>query len=205
MSVAYAYDGTLYLAVTRRCTLACTFCPKTHGRWTVAGNDMSRDEEPTFDELIRAAEEAGLRDYNEVAFVGLGEPTLRLDLVCQVGRYLRERGHRVRLVTDGLASLRTGRDVTPQLAGTVHEVHVSLNAADPETYARICPNRYGEDAHDAVCDFIRSVQLYVPRVKATVVSLPELDLPACVNLALRLRVSLRVRPYFDPLTGEPHA
>lgn len=205
MAIAYAYDGTLYLAVTRRCTLACTFCPKTHGRWVVAGNDMSRDREPTLEVLLAAARElsrsTGLK---QVAFVGLGEPTLRLDLVVGAGRALREEGHQVRLVTDGLANLRAGRDVTAELIGAVDEVSVSLNAPDAATYARLCPNRYGPAAHAAVCDFLRALQPRGLKVVASVVAAPGVDLAACQALATQLGVPLRVRPYFDPLAGEPH-
>ena len=204
MAVAYAYDGVLYLAVTRRCTLACTFCPKMHGRWVVAGNDMSRDPEPTIEELIEAARAAGLADHPDVAFVGLGEPTLRLDVVVEVGRRLRAEGHRVRLVTDGLASLRSGEDVTPRLEGAVDEVSVSLNAGDGETYAHICPSKYGSDAHGAVCAFLRAAKDHVPRVTASVIAMPEVDLEACRHLADELGVELRVRPYFDPIGGAPH-
>jgi TatD DNase family protein len=204
MAVAYAYDGVLYLAVTRRCTLACSFCPKIHGRWVVADNDMSRDPEPTLDELFAAAEAAGLASHHDVAFVGLGESTMRLELVLAAGRRLRAEGHRVRLVTDGLASLRAGADVTPQFEGAFDEVSVSLNAPDGETYARICPNRYGADAHRAACEFLRALKAHVPRVTATAIAMPGVDLDACARLADELGVALRVRPYFDPLAGEPH-
>jgi TatD family-associated radical SAM protein len=204
MAVAYEYNGTLYFSVTSRCTLTCVFCPKSRGRWRVADNDMSDGAEPSVDELLAAAEKAGLPGFKNVAFVGLGEPTLRLDVVIAAGRRLRAAGHHVRLVTDGLASLRAGRDVTPELAGAVDEVHVSLNAPDAETYARLCPSGYGPEAHPAVCDFIRAVRSHVPEVKATVVALPGLDLKACERLASGLGVPLRVRPYFDPRGGEPH-
>lgn len=204
MAIAYSYDGALYLAVTRRCTLACTFCPKNHGRWTVAGNDMKNDIEPNADVLLKAALEKDPAAHREVAFVGLGEPTLRLPVVTSVGRELRRRGHHVRLVTDGLANLRFEEDITPDLAGVVDEVHVSLNAPDGETYARICPSRHGSCAHDAVCDFIVRAKEHVPEVVATAVAMPGLDLDACEKLAEKLGAPLRVRPYFDPATGDPH-
>lgn len=204
MAIAYVYDGCLYLAVTRRCTLHCTFCPKTHGRWTVAGNSLHDDPEPSAAELVAAAEAVGLERHQEVAFVGLGEPTLRLPVVLETAKQLRARGFYVRLVTDGLASLREGHDVAPLLEGVFHEVDVSLNAPDGATYAALCPNPYGERAHAAACEFLRRVRLYVPCAKATVVAIPGLDLEACRALAAELRVELRVRPYFDPLRGEPH-
>ena len=139
MSIAYLYDGGLYLAVTHRCTLACTFCPKVNGRWTVAGNDMQRDPKPSADDLLAAAEAIGLAEHHKVSFVGLGEPTLRLSVVVETGKRLRASGHSVRVVTDGLASLRAGHNVSGEFAGAVDEIHVSLNAADAETYARLCP------------------------------------------------------------------
>ena len=204
MAIAYPYDGVLYLAATRRCTLACVFCPKQHGRWRVAGNDLGHDAEPSADELFAAAEALHPGTFREVAFVGLGEPTMRLAVVVEVGRRLRACGHRVRLVTDGLASLREGRDVAPELAPAIDEVVVSLNAADPETYVKLCPNRYGPLAHGAACDFIRSARLHLKRVEASVVAVPGLDLAACRRLAHELGVPLRERPWFDPLLGEPH-
>ena len=204
MAIAYVYDGTLYLAVTRRCTLACTFCPKTHGRWVVAGNDMSHDPEPSAAELLAAAEAVGKGALHDVAFVGLGEPTWRLDVVPEVARALRAKGHRVRLVTDGLASLRAGRDVSASFEGALDEVDVSINAADGESYARLCPNRYGAEAWSAACDFARRVRAHVPVVKVSVVGVPGLDVAACERVAAELGVPLRVRPYFDPTTGEPH-
>ncbi len=204
MAVAYAYDGVMYLAVTRRCTLHCVFCPKTHGIWTVAGNDLSKDAEPDVATLLAAADAAGLVPAQPVAFVGLGEPTMRLDVVEPVGRLLRGRGHHVRLVTDGLANLRAGEDVTPRLAGAVDEVNVSLNAPNGEVYARVCPNPHGAAAHAQVCAFISRVKAHVPKVVATVVAVDGVDVPACQALAASLRVALRVRPYFDPRTEAPH-
>lgn len=208
MANAYTYDGVLYFAVTRRCTLHCTFCPKTQGVWTVAGNDLRSDPELDADQLIAAAEAVGLPDFHRVAFVGLGEPTLRLEVVLEVGRALRARGHHVRMVTDGLANRRHGFDVTPRFAGALDEVDVSLNAPDGDTYARLCPNVYGASAHASVCEFVREVKKHVPVVKVSAVAVPELDpaaLQAIRALAESLGVELRVRPYFDPVTGEPHA
>ncbi|MFZ5444876.1 MAG: TatD family nuclease-associated radical SAM protein [Myxococcota bacterium] len=205
MAIAYVYDGTLYLAITRRCTLACTFCPKVHGRWVVAGNDMSHDQEPSAAEALAAAHALMPQvPAKKAAFVGLGEPTMRLDVLCAVGRQLRADGFHVRVVTDGLANLRAGHDVTPQLEGAVDEVSVSLNAPDGDTYVKVCPNRYGAAAHAAVCDFIGAVKPHVPSVLASVVTAPGVDVEATQALARKLGVPLRVRPYFDPRLGEPH-
>jgi GTP 3',8-cyclase len=117
--------------------------------------------------------------------------------VLEVARRLRDAGvGRVRVDTDGLASLREGRDVPPLLAAAgVSAVSISLNAADAETYARICPSRHGAAAFAAVLDFIRSAVRCFPDVAASAVALPGLSEEACRALAEGLGARFRWRPY----------
>ncbi len=102
----------------------------------------------------------------------------------------------MRVDTDGLASLREGRDVPPLLAAAgVGAVSVSLNAADAATYAGICPSRYGEAAFDAMKEFIRSAVRCIPDVAASAVALPGLSEAACRRVAESLGARFRWRPY----------
>jgi len=144
-------------------------------------------------------------------FTGLGEPTRRLDVVLELARRLRAAGaRRVRVDTDGLASLRVGRDVVPALAAAgVDALSVSLNAADAATYARLCPSRFGERAYEAVQGFLRSAVKAVPDVAASAVAVPGLSEAACRSAAESLGARFRWRPY-DRLgrldaDGEPAA
>jgi TatD DNase family protein len=140
-----------------------------------------------------AARPAG---HQEVVFCGYGEPTLRLAEVKQLAAELRAAGHCTRLNTDGLASLVHGHDVTPELAGLFDVISVSLNAPDAASYAHHCPSKYGEAAYPAVKQFITAARKHVPKVIATVVALPNLDLDACRQVAEdELGVELRVREY----------
>ncbi len=137
---AYALGDALYLNLTSACTLACVFCPKIRdGDWVVGGYDLQLGRAPSADEVWAQVERAGIQGRPEVVFTGLGEPTRRLGVLLEVARRLVRGGvRRVRIDTDGLANLREGRDVTPELAAAgVGAVVVSLNAADPETYAKI--------------------------------------------------------------------
>ena len=130
---AYALGDALYLNVTSACTLACVFCPKIRDDdWVVGGHDLRLLARPTADEVWGQVVEAGLAGRPEVVFTGLGEPTRSLDVLLEVARRLRDAGvARVRVDTDGLANLREGRDVTPDLAAAgVGAVVVSLNAPD---------------------------------------------------------------------------
>jgi TatD DNase family protein len=104
----------------------------------------------------------------------------------------------VRVNTDGLANLVHGRDVLPELSGLVDALSVSLNAPDAETYARICPNRYGAASFPALLAFLREAPNHVPSVVATAVALPGLDVRAVRRLAESIPgVSFRLRPYDD--------
>ena len=195
---AYALGDALYLNVTSACTLACVFCPKIRDDdWVVGGHDLRLTRAPTADEVWAQVEREGLAGRPEVVFTGLGEPTRRLDVLLEVaGRLVRAGVKRVRLDTDGLANLREGRDVTPELAAAgVGTVVVSLNAHDASTYARLCPNPHGEAAWDAVRAFIRSAVQRLPEVEASFVGVPGLDEDACRRAAEALGARFRWRPY----------
>src|SRR5512138_4027717 len=118
MVFAYPLGDALYLNLTSACTLACTFCPKIRdGDCIVGGFDLRLDRAPSADEVWRAALRAGIADRSEVVFTGLGEPTRRLEVLLDVTRRLVAAGvERVRVDTDGLASLRELTDVPPLLA-----------------------------------------------------------------------------------------
>jgi TatD DNase family protein len=199
MSVlAYPLGDALYLNLTSACTLACTFCPKIRdGDWVVGGFDLRLDRNPSADEVWEAARRAGIDGRSEIVFTGLGEPTRRLEVLLEVTRRLVAASvSRVRVDTDGLASLREGRDVPPLLAAAgVRAVSVSLNAADAETYARLCPSRHGAAAYAAVREFIRSAVRALPEVAASAVALPGLSERECRRVAESLGARFRWRPY----------
>jgi TatD DNase family protein len=196
--LAYALGDALYLNLTSACTLACTFCPKIRDDdWVVGGFDLRLARNPSLDEVWSAARRAGLEGRSEVVFTGLGEPTRRLDVLLELIRRLEAAGvARVRLDTDGLASLREGKDVPALLAAAgLDAVSVSLNAADAATYAQHCPSRYGEAAYAAVKDFIRGCVGRIPDVAASAVALPGLEEAACRSVAESLGARFRWRPY----------
>ncbi len=195
---AYALGDALYLNLTSACTLACTFCPKIRDDdWVVGGFDLKLGRPPTADEVWEQVRAAGLAGRPEVVFTGLGEPTRRLPVLLDVASRLRAAGvARVRVDTDGLANLREGRDVTPDLARSgVGSVVVSLNAADPATYARLCPSQHGEAAWDAAREFIRAAVRHLPEVQASFVGVPGLDREACRREAESLGAVFRWRPF----------
>jgi TatD DNase family protein len=192
-SIVYGLRDSLYLSITNRCTIACVFC----GKWR---SFMLRDfnlrvkREPAVDEIINAVGSPMM--YNEIVFVGWGEPLLRVDVVKEVSRKLKESGaKKIRVDTDGLANLVHKRNILPELQGLVDTISISLNAQDAETYARICPSNYGERAYFAVLDFIKESNNYIPDVIASVVTIPGVDVEKCREVVENIGVKFRPRVY----------
>ena len=191
--VAYPIRRSLYLNITNRCTLACTFCPKQSGSFEVKGHNLKLKSEPSVEDVFRAIGE--FEGYNEVVFCGYGEPTLRLELLKVVAGRIKEQGVRVRLDTDGLVNLVHDRDVLPELEGLIDVVSVSMNAPDAQTYKKICPNKYGDKAFFAMLSFLDRATQFIPEVTASVVGLPDVNVRACEKLAAQMGVDFRLRTY----------
>jgi len=189
----YAIRDALYVNVTNACDAKCTFCPRTHDAWVVKGHDLARRRDPGVDEIL-----AGIGDparWKEVVFCGLGEPTLRLDVVKAVAAAVQRAGGRTRLNTNGHGDLIAGRSIASELVGLVDVVSVSLNAQDRATFERHCPSAFSPDGFTPMLAFVRSARDAGLRVVATIVGgLKGVDEAACRRLAEEeLRVEFRGR------------
>ena len=127
---------------------------------------------------------------------GYGESTMRFADVLEIARHLKNFGAKVRLNTNGHASLIEGRDVIPELAGLIDSVSVSLNHHTREGYASLCRPQFGEETYDAMIDFIMKAREMIPEVVVTAIEgLPEVDTDACRKKADELGVEFRMRYY----------
>ena len=189
--VSYTIADRLYLNITDRCTLGCRFCPKNNGSHRVHQYDLRLTHRPSENEILEAVGDPS--DYAEVVFCGYGEPTLRLKVLIRVASEIRRRGGRVRVNTDGLASLVNKRDTLPELGSCVDALSVSLNAQDAEVYEHHCrPALPG--AYDHLLDFLGRAPRWVPEVTASAIDgLEGVDVGACERLASRLGVRFRRR------------
>jgi TatD DNase family protein len=193
-TIAYKIRNSLYLNITNRCSNRCSFCAKFDD-FTVKGHHLLLDHEPSFAEVMQAiGNPAGC---DEVVFCGYGEPLLRLDILKEIARELKQMGMKTRINTDGQANLVYGRNILPELAGLIDTVSVSLNAADATTYGRLCNTPFGDSGFDAVCDFLREAPKFIPQVIASAVTVPGLDIAAVRTLALALGVEFREREYAE--------
>jgi TatD DNase family protein len=188
-AIAYKIRESLYLNITNRCTSKCIFCIRYTTDF-VKGHNLRLEKEPSAEELIEAIGDP--TQYQEVVFCGYGEPTLRLDVIKSVSRWVKEKGGKVRINTNGHGNLIHKRPILPELEGLVDSLSISLDAQDEETYNRICRPAFPQ-AFEAVKEFISEAKRYVPHVQATVVAMEGVDIPKCQAIADELGVSLRVR------------
>ena len=189
--IAYPLHGNCYLNITSECTLRCGFCPKYNRTWEVQSYDLRLDREPTVAEVLQALGDPTA--YHEVVFCGLGEPTVRYPEVLAIAKAIKQAGGKVRINTDGLASLREGRDVTVELAEVVDRLSISMNAQDEETYIRHTRPKL-DGAYAAMLDFARHAQAAGIEVTLTAIAgLEGVDIVACEAIARGMGLKFRRR------------
>ena len=192
-TIYYEAHGNLYLNITNRCSASCVFCIRDFSDG-VYGYNLRLSHEPTVDEIINELEPLNLSKYKEVVFTGFGEPTIRLDEMLEVTRWLTERNMTVRLDTNGHANLiNPHRDVVSELkeAG-LSAVSVSLNAESEELYNELCRPVY-DNSYRAMLDFTKSALDAGMQTRMTVVSVPEIDIEKCQHIAQDLGADFHVR------------
>jgi TatD DNase family protein len=190
--IAYPIRDSLYLNITNLCSNNCVFCVRNHTDF-VKGHNLRLDHEPTYQEVVESIIHP--ERYREVVFCGYGEPTIRLDLLKEVARYLKNKSVTVRLNTNGQGNLIHKRNIVPELKSLIDVVSISLNVDEGEKYERICRPRFGENAFGQVIAFARECKRILPLTVLTVLDMPEVDLKKCEKMAKELGVELRIRHY----------
>ncbi|MCP4040506.1 MAG: radical SAM protein [Gammaproteobacteria bacterium] len=190
-TIVYTIGDSLYLNITDRCTLACSFCPKNQGSHQVHDYNLTLDHLPNELEIQSAIGDP--QRYREIVFCGYGEPTLRLKMLLQVAKSIKERGGMVRVNTDGLANLVYKRNALQELSVCVDSISVSMNAQDEATYDRHCLPSMG-GAFQAMLVFLEEAPRFIPVVTATAIEgLEGVDIAACRLLAEKLGVKFKKR------------
>lgn len=201
MTITYEYHHSLYVNITNRCSNACTFCVRNNHD-TVNGEDnLWLEREPTLEEIKADFERRELSKYDAIVFCGYGEPTERMDDLLAIAKWLKAKDSslRIRINTNGHANLITGRDVTPEMAGLIDCVSISLNAENAEKYQALCRSVFGaETAFEGLKEFAVLARRYVPEVVFTVVDLmPAEEIEACRRIAEDCGAAFRVREMIE--------
>ena len=197
--IAYPFKKGLYLNITNRCPTACRFCIKRILKWRFEHWNFWLKQEPRVPEILAAIRAASRkRTFHEIVFCGYGECTYRLPEMLEVCRALRKLypGTRLRLNTVGLGNLIWGRNIVPDLKGTLDAMAVSLNTADPKEWVILhAPaKKFRKTGFSSVLTFIKGCVKAKLKTTVTAVELPGTDMAAVRRLATSLGASFRARP-----------
>ncbi len=190
----YEFGDSLYLNITNRCPNNCEFCIRNI-KDGVSGSDLWLLKEPTFQELVDDISMYDLKKYKEVVFCGFGEPTCNLSMISQIAPYLKKKGCKIRINTNGLANLINKRDdVAKLIAPYIDSVSISLNASNAQVYQEICRSKFGEDAFYAMLKFAKDcVDAGIDTTMSVVDFIGEEEVEACRKLALEAGAHFKVR------------
>ena len=201
-TIYYEAYKNLYINLTNRCSADCIFCIRNFADG-VHGYDLRLSKEPSTEEVIEALERQDLSKYKEIVFTGLGEPTLRFDVVLAVTRWLKSQNTRVRLDTNGHAALiNPEKNVIFELKNAgIDSISVSLNADSEEKYNKLC-RQIHKNAYRALLDFIKEARKAGISTRVTVVDVSEIDLEKCEKLAKDLDSEFHIRALSEAASKE---
>lgn len=190
----YEIDNSLYLNITNRCPNKCEFCVRNF-QDGMAGNDLWLKTEPTYDEMIEDLSLFPLSKYDEVVFCGFGEPMCNLSMISRIAPYLKKKGKKIRINTNGLGNLINKRNDIPKLISRyIDYISISLNASTPDVYQEICRSEYGQDAFFAMLQFAKDcVDEGINTTLSVVDFIGEDEIEACRILAEQTGANFKIR------------
>jgi TatD DNase family protein len=193
-SFTYLLGNSLYINVTNRCNADCTFCRRKADPFLHGYNlGMKKSEEPPAGVYIK--EIGDPKKYDEIVFCGYGEPTIRWDLVKEIAKYVKTKGGKTRINTNGHGNVINKKDITSEMAGLIDVVSISFNSFDAKQYAELM--RVSEDHFEEMKKFARLAKPFVKKVIMSVVSLDEVEIETSRRVVEdEIGVEFRVREYF---------
>ena len=200
-TITYEYGDNLYVNPTNRCNYNCEFCLRKNGNdGSIYTHNLWLEREPTREEMLESIESHDLSRYQQLVFVGFGEPSYRLEDICWVIDRMKEHGTKIytRMDTNGTGCLIHGRNVCPDFEGRFDMVSISLNTDTAEKFDALC-HPAQEGSFEAMKTFAKEIQNYVPVVMMTVVDTisPE-EIENCRKICEEeIGAIYRVREYIE--------
>ena len=198
--LVYELDGKIYINLTNKCTNDCIFCLRKD-KDDVKGQKLWLDDEnSTAQDVIEQFEKIKMHNVgSEVIFCGYGEPLLKLDVLKDVAKYIKENypNTKIRINTNGHANYVYKRDIVPELNGLIDTISVSLNGESSQEYNELSQPVF-EGAYEEVKKFIKSCADNGIETVASVVEGYKgrhLDLDKCEKIASDLGAKFRVREW----------
>src|ERR1035437_3060957 len=190
----YFLKNTMYINVTNLCTNNCVFCIRDLND-TVAGTDLKiNDENVTAESIIDEIKSNSPEKRDEIVFCGYGEPLIKIELVKDVARFIKQNYPNVpvRVNSNGQGNLIHRRNIVTGLVGLVDRISISLNAENADLYEKITKCKFDKKmAYESVKNFIQNCKDCGIQTTATVVSgfeNYEVNIEECRKIAEELGV-----------------
>ena len=198
-TLAYLLDGKIYINLTNKCTNNCVFCLR-NDKDDVCGKNMWLLSE-NYSAVDVIEQIVSLPMSEEITFCGYGEPTLKLNVLIEVAKYLKEKypNVKLRLNTNGHANFICKRNVIEDLKDYIDVISVSLNATTDEEYIQLSQPCF-ENAYEEVKKFVKASVDAGIKTFVTVVDNykgKKMDLELCNKVAKDLGATLRVREWIQ--------
>ena len=200
-NLVYLLENKIYINLTNSCTNNCVFCIRDIKEDVVGADLFLNNENVKAADVISQLEKLKDNLSSEIVFCGYGEPMLKLEIIKEVAKYIKEKYPQIilRVNTNGHANLIYKRNVLPELKGLIDKFSVSLNGENEEVYNELSkPNI--ENAYQGVKDFIAQAVKEGFDTTATIVTgykNYKVDMQKCIEITNNLGAKFRERPWIE--------
>ncbi len=200
-NLVYLLDGKIYINLTNSCTNDCIFCIRSIKDDVVGANLFLNSENVSASDVIKQLEAMKDKLSDEIIFCGYGEPMLKLEVLKEVAKYIKDKypHTKLRVNTNGHANFVYKRNVVPELKGLIDEFSVSLNGENQKEYNELSKPNF-DSAYEETKKFIKACSDADIKVTATVVEGYKgrhLNLKKCEQIANDLGAKFRVREWIE--------
>ena len=195
--LVYSLEDKIYINLTNRCTNDCIFCLRKD-KDDVCGQKLwLYSEEFTSEDVIKQLKKFEIP--TEIVFCGYGEPLLKLDILKEVAKYIKDNypNTKIRINTNGHANYVYKRNIVPELVGLIDEISVSLNGSTSEEYDELSQPKF-KGAYDEVKKFIKACSESGIKTDTSIVDGYKgrrLNVKKCEEISESLGAKLRVREW----------
>lgn len=160
---------------------------------------LEKDREPTAKEIFEAVDDAfdkelviqNSMESDDVSFAGYGDPLLRLDVLTEAAKMIKEKRHgaSLRVRTNGLISSKSSPEVAALLKSSgIDKMSISLLADSPGAFQKVLAPTNNLGFQD-VCAFIIACNEAGLEVTCTAVESPTINISSVRSLAFALGAS----------------
>lgn len=139
-NLVYILENKVYINLTNSCTNDCKFCIRGLKDDVVGAEMWLKSERFDTNDVLEQLEKHSDKITNGLTFCGYGEPTIKLEILKEVAKFVRENypDTYIKINTNGHGNAINKRDILPELKGLVDELSISLNAQNQALYDELC-------------------------------------------------------------------